>query len=542
MASLYEDLMKHGVGSFVSRYANFALEALMERMKIWPCSQTFDFELDPTDFTDPSAASLYHAQLHGHFAPENPLSMTLDQLADSKRHASHLHQFYQALDGVARRRKRPDVRTPDDVVKALREAKNVMVIAGAGISTSLGIPDFRSATGIYATINPSDYDLTEPQEIFDIRFFRQNPKPFYKFSHHFVIDYSAITPSPTHFFLKALDEHEKLMRVYTQNIDGIEHHAGVPSDRVIQCHGTVETASCVTCGLTTVVHGSWVEKCMMEGSVALCPNCEQASDKASRSRRNVHQSKLGRKKQGRFEDDDDEDSENDFDDGSPNLGRGTGSARSGVMKPDCVFFHEALPTRVFSTFSAKDHDHADLVIVVGSSLRVPPVNQLVHMVPPNIPRVLINRERLPHVDGSKAHHGPRRRGSLLAEEKERKGTGMGTGTETHSDSEVVDGEVEELGAFDVEMLGSCDDVVTWLSSKLGWQLNLRLSSGGGAAVQNSSEGWESERGSKDNEAELPTAIRNSEAAEHVNVFHGEPRFKQFRRISERVFEFGKVER
>lgn len=55
-----------------------------------------------------------------------------------------------------------------------------MVLTGAGVSVSCGIPDFRSETGIYARLK--DYQLEDPQSMFDIHYFRDCPEIFYSFA------------------------------------------------------------------------------------------------------------------------------------------------------------------------------------------------------------------------------------------------------------------------------------------------------------------------------------------------------------------------
>lgn len=85
-----------------------------------------------------------------------------------------------ALSRVLRRRhKLEQYNTVDDAVELLAKAKNIMVLSGAGISTSCGIPDFRSATGLYANLQKEGkYDLDDPQQMFDISYFREHPEVF----------------------------------------------------------------------------------------------------------------------------------------------------------------------------------------------------------------------------------------------------------------------------------------------------------------------------------------------------------------------------
>jgi NAD-dependent SIR2 family protein deacetylase len=143
---------------------------------------------------------------------------------------------------LLKRKRLENVTTIPDVVEILRNAKNVMVLTGAGVSVSCGIPDFRSETGIYARLD--EFDLDDPQQMFDIHYFRENPQIFYSFARE--IYPSNFEPSPSHMFVKLLEDKGVLLRNYTQNIDTLEHKAKVT--RVINCHGSFATASCVTCG------------------------------------------------------------------------------------------------------------------------------------------------------------------------------------------------------------------------------------------------------------------------------------------------------
>ena len=101
--------------------------------------------------------------------------------------------------------------------------KNVIVMAGAGISVSAGIPDFRTpGTGLYD--NLAKYNLPEPTAVFDIHFFRENPAPFYQLAKELFP--GQYKPTPTHNFIRLLHDRGLLLRCYTQNIDSLEAEAG----------------------------------------------------------------------------------------------------------------------------------------------------------------------------------------------------------------------------------------------------------------------------------------------------------------------------
>ncbi len=98
---------------------------------------------------------------------------------------------------------------------------------------SCGIPDFRSANGIYARLHADYPDLPSPQSMFEMAYFEKNPYPFFKFAKE--IFPGNFTPSISHYFIKTLEVHGKLLRNYTQNIDTLEQIAEIKN--VVHCHG-----------------------------------------------------------------------------------------------------------------------------------------------------------------------------------------------------------------------------------------------------------------------------------------------------------------
>ena len=115
-----------------------------------------------------------------------------------------------------RRKKLPEINTLADVVELIRKSQKIIILTGAGVSVSCGIPDFRSRNGIYARLAVDFPDLPDPQAMFDIHYFRKDPRPFFKFAKE--IYPGQFEPSPCHKFIKSVENHGKLLRNYTQNI------------------------------------------------------------------------------------------------------------------------------------------------------------------------------------------------------------------------------------------------------------------------------------------------------------------------------------
>lgn len=219
------------------------------------------------------------------------------------------------------------------VVKYMKsdKCKNVYVMLGAGVSTSAGIPDFRSPkTGLYA--NLARLGLDRPEDVFDIRYFRSDPKPFYALAKELYPGQHR--PTITHSFVRLLETKGLLGTCFTQNIDTLERRAGVSKEKLVEAHGSFASQSCIDC---------------------------KAPFDAAEIRRLIQEEKI------------------------PRCGR-----CRGLVKPDIVFFGESLPEAFHKKLGHLAE--ADLLIIIGTSLQVQPFASLTYFVPRSCPRVLINLE------------------------------------------------------------------------------------------------------------------------------------------------------
>ncbi|KAI6857492.1 SIR2-domain-containing protein [Hortaea werneckii] len=302
-----------------------------------------------------------------------------------------------------KRQKLPQYNTIDDAAELLRQSKNIMVITGAGISTSLGIPDFRSkGTGFYDKLRDMGYEGGE--DVFDIYNFDENPSIFYSLAGEILPDQQRYTP--THAFIKLLQDKGKLQTNYTQNIDNLEELAGVDRSKLIQCHGSFATASCRKCKFQVPGHEIFDQ--IRAKQVARCKKCKQDMARLPPPPKKKKQSTSKPRK-------------NDFEDSSDDEGA-YNIPEAGVMKPDITFFGEQLPDNFFDRFTEKDSKTVDLCIVIGTSLKVAPVSEMANYLPKDIPHIFVSREPIEHVN------------------------------------------------FDIQLLGDCDTVVYELSRRAGWRL------------------------------------------------------------------------
>jgi NAD-dependent histone deacetylase SIR2 len=233
--------------------------------------------------------------------------------------------------------KKLQARTIDALASYITSGKvrKVVVLTGAGISTSAGIPDFRSPdTGLYA--NLERLNLPHAEAVFDIAYFRTNPLPFYTLAQELYP--GRYRPTVTHSFIKLLHDKGLLLQLLTQNIDCLEREAGVPGDKIVEAHGSFASQSCIECKkaypeerMRDAITNKWV------------PRCVDASC-------------------------------------------------NGLVKPDIVFFGEQLPAAFFDSRDLLPE--ADLCIVMGTSLSVQPFASLPGFCEDGVPRLLVNQERV----------------------------------------------------------------------------------------------------------------------------------------------------
>ena len=125
------------------------------------------------------------------------------------------------------------------LAELIRDEQPCVVLTGAGVSTESGIPDFRSAGGVWA-----QYD---PYEVASIDGFRRDPERVWEFYGRRLGVLADAEPNAAHRALAALERRGLVQAVITQNVDGLHGRAG--SRDVVEVHGSIATASCGDCGV-----------------------------------------------------------------------------------------------------------------------------------------------------------------------------------------------------------------------------------------------------------------------------------------------------
>jgi len=145
----------------------------------------------------------------------------------------------------------------------ISSAKRAVFFGGAGVSTESGIPDFRSADGLYNAA----YEYP-PETMLSHGFFMSNTEEFYKFYRAKMI-YADARPNACHSKLAALERAGAISAVVTQNIDSLHQKAG--SENVLELHGSVERNFCMSCGkkygLNKIIESGGVPRCVCGGII-----------------------------------------------------------------------------------------------------------------------------------------------------------------------------------------------------------------------------------------------------------------------------------
>ena len=197
----------------------------------------------------------------------------------------------------------------EQLAQLIVESKKTVVFTGAGISTESGIPDFRSPGGIWSKYEPEDFTIQK---------FLSSPAA--RKTHWKMFTESGLImeaePNPAHYAIAELYQLGKLDCVITQNVDNLHQKAGVPEDKVFELHGNMRWVVCLSCRRRLPLP-EVLQKINEGVEVPDCPDCQ------------------------------------------------------GILKPDGVFFGEALPEETLMEATRRSQN-CDLFIVVGSTLVVYP--------------------------------------------------------------------------------------------------------------------------------------------------------------------------
>ncbi|KKA29124.1 hypothetical protein TD95_002336 [Thielaviopsis punctulata] len=239
----------------------------------------------------------------------------------------------------------------DMLLNALRKKKKIVVIAGAGISVSAGIPDFRSGHGLFKTLKNEHKLKASGKQLFDASVYKDNNMT--ESFHAMVRQLSAMTkaaePTPFHHMLASLAEEGRLLRLYTQNIDCIDtsleplatkvplNHKG-PWPTTIQLHGSVQHMVCSKCNFLSELQGD-----LFDGPVP--PSCARCHEEEM-----LRVTYANKRQQG-----------------------------VGKLRPRIVLYNESNPDEeaIGAVSMADLRARPDAVLVVGTTMKIPGLKRLV---------------------------------------------------------------------------------------------------------------------------------------------------------------------
>ncbi len=151
-----------------------------------------------------------------------------------------------------------------DAVELLQQARQIVALTGAGISTESGIPDFRSPGSIWREAPPVSYRdfISKPEA-------RQQ---YWQTRRNLSTQVKTARPNAAHYALAELERRHVLSGLITQNFDGLHQEAGNAPENIIELHGTSRAAACTLCGRRSSI--SELQERVDAGEVdPRCPAC-----------------------------------------------------------------------------------------------------------------------------------------------------------------------------------------------------------------------------------------------------------------------------
>lgn len=147
----------------------------------------------------------------------------------------------------------------------ITNSDNIVFFGGAGVSTESGIPDFRSESGIFKSLEKYG-DI--PENLVSHSYYIDHTEEFFEYYKENLI-FEDATPNPAHLKLAELEKTGKIKAVITQNIDGLHQKAG--SKNVLELHGSVHRNYCQICGkeydLKYILESNGIPKCECGGII-----------------------------------------------------------------------------------------------------------------------------------------------------------------------------------------------------------------------------------------------------------------------------------
>ncbi len=219
-----------------------------------------------------------------------------------------------------------------DAAKLLQQAKRIVALTGAGISTESGIPDFRSPGSIWLQQPPVSYHdfISKPEA-------RQL---YWQTRRNLSGQVATARPNAAHLALAELERKQRLLGIITQNFDGLHHDAGNNAERIVELHGTSRAAACTLCGRRSSIKE--LQQRIDTGEIdPTCPDC------------------------------------------------------GGFLKAATILFGQRVPEAELTR--AREYSvTCDLLLVVGSSLKVTPAARLPRLaLQNNVPLIIINLQPTP---------------------------------------------------------------------------------------------------------------------------------------------------